>query len=176
MYIMVKRPYGVGDRVAIEGSKGDVVEIDFFVTTLWEVNGELVSSHQPSGRVITMPNSVVLSSHVHNYSYREFPQIWNELSIEVAYETDLAFARRLMVEEADDYLGDEMERAIDRYRRRLAETPVELEVGERPTVNVRQQASWVELRLRYLVHPRQGTRVRNDHLPAHPSTSASSSG
>ena len=32
LYIMVSRPYGVGDRVAIEGSKGDVVEVDFFVT------------------------------------------------------------------------------------------------------------------------------------------------
>jgi len=73
LYIMVKRPYEVGDRVAIEGSKGDVVEVDFFVTTLWEINGELVSSNQPSGRVITLPNSVVLSSHVYNYSYRDFP-------------------------------------------------------------------------------------------------------
>ena len=162
LYIMVKRPYGVGDRVAIEGSKGDVVDIDFLVTTLWEIDGELVSSHQPSGRVVTLPNSVVLSSHVHNYSYREFPHVWNELAVQVAYETDLAFARDLMIGVADDYLGDEMERAIERYRRRLAATPVELEVRERPTVNVRQEESWVELRLRYLVHPRQGTRVRND--------------
>ena len=162
LYIMIKRPYGVGDRVAIEGSKGDVVDVDFLVTTLWEIEGDLVTSHQPSGRVVTLPNSVVLSSHVHNYSYREFPHVWNELLIQVAYETDLEFARGLMVEEADDYLGDEMERAIERYRRRLAETPVELEVRERPTVNVKQQESWVELRLRYLVHPRQGTRVRND--------------
>ena len=67
LYIMIKRPYEVGDRVAIERSKGDVVEIDFLVTTLWEINGELVSSNQPSGRVITLPNSVVLSSHVYNY-------------------------------------------------------------------------------------------------------------
>jgi small-conductance mechanosensitive channel len=175
LYIMIKRPYGVGDRVAIEGSKGDVVDVDFLVTTLWEIEGDLVTSHQPSGRVITLPNSVVLSSHVHNYSYREFPHVWNELSIQVAYETDLGFARDLMAEVADDYLGDDMERAIQRYRRRLAETPVELEVGERPTVNVRQQESWVELRLRYLVHPRQGTRVRNalyerilDRMNEHP--------
>ena len=162
LYIMVSRPYSVGDRVAIEGSKGDVVEVDFFVTTLWEINGELVSTHQPSGRVITLPNSVVLSSHVHNYSYREFPHVWNELSVQVAYETDLEFARALMIEEATDYLGDDMRRAIEQYRERLAETPVELEVRDRPSVNVAQGESWVELRLRYLVHPRQGQRVRND--------------
>jgi small-conductance mechanosensitive channel len=162
LYIMVKRPYEVGDRVAIEGSKGDVVEVDFFVTTLWEIDGELVSSNQPSGRVITLPNSVVLSSHVYNYSSREFPHVWNELSIQVAYETDLAFTRDLMTEVADEYLGAEMERAIEQYRKRLAETPVELEVRGGPSVNVRQEESWVDLRLRYLVHPRRGQRVKNE--------------
>lgn len=162
LYIMTKRPYTVGDRVAIENSKGDVVEVDFFVTTLWEIGGDLVSSNQPSGRVITLPNSVVLSSHVYNYSYQDFPHVWNELSVQVAYETDLEFARELLIEEADEYLGDEMEQAIERYRKRLAETPVELEVRERPSVNVSQGESWVELRLRYLVHPRQGQRVRNE--------------
>jgi len=78
LYIMVKRPYQVGDRVAIEGSKGDVVEVDFLVTTLWEINGDLVSSNQPSGRIITLPNSVVLSSHVKNYTREDFPFVWNE--------------------------------------------------------------------------------------------------
>jgi small-conductance mechanosensitive channel len=162
IYIMVKRPYGVGDRVEIEGSKGDVVDVDFFVTTLWEINGGVVSSNQPSGRVVTLPNSVVLSSHVHNYSYQDFPHIWNELTVQVAYETDLEFARGLMIDEADDYLGDEMQQAIQRYRKRLSETPVELEVRDRPTVNINQQESWVELKLRYLVHPRRGQSARNE--------------
>ncbi|WP_276272404.1 mechanosensitive ion channel family protein [Haloarcula litorea] len=162
LYIMVKRPYQVGDRVAIEDSKGDVVEVSFLVTTLWEINGELVSSNQPSGRIITLPNSVVLSSHVKNFTREEFPFVWNELSVQVAYETDLDFATERMRTVADDYVGDEMAARIERYRERLSETPVELEVQDRPTVNLVQQESWVELRLRYLVHPRRGQRVRNE--------------
>jgi len=162
LYIMVKRPYQVGDRVEIEGSKGDVVEVSFLVTTLWEINGGLVSSNQPSGRIITLPNSVVLSSHVKNYTREEFPFVWNELTIQVAYETDLEYATELMAGIADDYMGDEMAGRIGRYRDRLSETPVELEVQDRPTVNVVQQESWVEFRLRYLVHPRRGQRVRNE--------------
>jgi len=162
LYIMVKRPYQVGDRVAIESSKGDVVAVSFLVTTLWEINGELVSSNQPSGRIITLPNSVVLSSHVKNYTREEFPFVWNELTIQVAYETELAYATATMEAVADDYLGDEMADRIGRYRKRLAETPVELEVQDRPTVNLIQQESWVELRLRYLVHPRRGQRTKNE--------------
>jgi small-conductance mechanosensitive channel len=157
---MLKRPYTVGDRVKIEGSRGDVIEVDFLVTTIWEVNGDLVSTHQPSGRVVTVPNSVVLSAQVVNYTTL-VQHVWNELTIQVAYETDLDFARETMIEVADDYLGDEMAHEIGVYRRRLAETAVELEVQDRPTVNVVQTESWVELRLRYLVHPRTGTQVRN---------------
>ena len=162
LYIMVKRPYQVGDRVAIEDSKGDVVEVSFLVTTLWEIDGGLVSSNQPSGRIITLPNSVVLSSHVKNYTREEFPFVWNELSIQVAYETDFEYATERMRAVADDYIGDEMAARIGRYRERLSETPVELEVQDRPTVNVVQQESWVEFRLRYLVHPRRGQRVKNE--------------
>ncbi|MFB6136711.1 MAG: mechanosensitive ion channel family protein [Halobacteriaceae archaeon] len=161
-YIVVKRPYGVGDRVAIDDARGDVISVDFFVTTLWEIDGQLVSSNQPSGRTITVPNSVVLSSHVYNYTWEEFPHVWNEVTFQVAYETDLEFAATAMTEEADDLLGDEMAAGIERYRERLAETPVELEVRDRPSVNVAQGESWVELRLRYLVHPKRGQRVKNE--------------
>ncbi|MDF9746417.1 mechanosensitive ion channel family protein [Natrinema salsiterrestre] len=162
IYIMVKRPYQVGDRVRIGDAKGDVIEVDFLVTTLWEINGELVSSNQPSGRVVTLPNSTVLSSEVYNFSWEEFPYVWNEISIQLSYETDLAFARQELTDVADDYLGERMAQNIARYRELLAETPVELEVRDGPTVNVVQQESWVELRLRYLVHPRRGQRAKND--------------
>jgi len=161
LYIVTKQPYQIGDRIAIEGSKGDVVEVDLFVTTLWEINGDLVTSHQPSGRTVTVPNSVVLSTHVTNYTREEFPYVWNELAVQVAYETDLAFARERMAEVADAHLGDEMGDRIETYREQLAETPVDLQVDERPTVNVVQKESWVELRLRYLVNPRRAQRVRN---------------
>jgi hypothetical protein len=66
-----------------------------------------------------------------------------------------------MEEVAEDHLGEEMAAGVAEYRDRLDETPVELDVNDRPTVNVVQQESWVDLRLRYLVHPRRGTRTRN---------------
>ncbi|GAB7008618.1 mechanosensitive ion channel family protein [Halorubrum trueperi] len=162
VYITVKQPYGVGDRVRIDDAKGDVIGVDFLVTTLWEINGELVTTNQPSGRVVTVPNSVVLSSNVVNFGGGGSPYVWNEVGIQVAYETDLDFARTVMTEETTDLLGEEMAAGIAAYREALAETPVELEVHDRPTVNVTQGESWVELRVRYLTHPRRGQRVKNE--------------
>ncbi|WP_435335654.1 mechanosensitive ion channel family protein [Haloarchaeobius sp. TZWWS8] len=161
VYITAKRPYQVGDRVRIEDARGDVIDVDFLVTTLWEIDGDLVTSHQPSGRVVTVPNSMVLSSQVFNYSRDEFPFVWNELEVQVSYETDLDFAKETMREVADEFLGDVMQRRINTYRRQLDATPVELEVQERPTVNVRMEQTWVVLRLRYLVEPTKMQATRN---------------
>nr|WP_303647226.1 mechanosensitive ion channel family protein [Haloarchaeobius sp. FL176] len=161
VYILSMRPYQVGDRVRIEDAKGDVIDVDFLVTTLWEVEGDLVSSHQPSGRTVTVPNSLILSSEVFNYSRDDFPFVWSEVSMQVSYDTDLDFATQVMREVADEQLGDEMERRVGTYREQLAETPVDLQVQDRPSVNIVQRETWVELRLRFLTRPRQIQRTKN---------------
>jgi hypothetical protein len=60
---------------------------------------------------------------------------------------------RAVVGQAEALLGEEMPRRVKRYREELNETAVELTVDDRPTVNVVQQESWVELPLRSLVPP-----------------------
>lgn len=106
-----------------------------------------MTSGQPSGRVVTVPNAAVLSSQVINdTALLEF--VWSEVTVQVAYETDLAFARSVMIEGATDVLGEEMRRAIEEYRAQLDRTAADLDVRAEPTVNVVQQESWVELRLR----------------------------
>lgn len=160
-YVMVKQPYRVGDRVEIAGVRGDVVNVDPLVTTLWEVNGGLVTSNQPSGRVVTVPNNVVLGNSVANFSAEDFEYVWTEVSVQLAYETDLAYAMETAREAADAELGDEMERAIERYRRRMDRTPVDLDVHDRPSVNLVQRETWVELRVRMLVQARRSQRRKN---------------
>ncbi|WP_256299197.1 mechanosensitive ion channel family protein [Haloarchaeobius salinus] len=162
VYILAMRPYQVGDRIRVEDAKGDVIDVDFLVTTLWEVEGDLVSSHQPSGRTVTVPNSLILTSEVFNYSRDDFPFVWSEVTMQVSYETDLEFARETMQAVADEHLGDEMERRVETYREQLAETPVDLEVQGRPSVNLTQGETWVELRLRFLTRPRKIQATKNE--------------
>ncbi len=161
VYITVKQPYGVGGRVRIDDVNGDVIEVDFPVTTLREINGELVSSNQPSGRVVIVPNSVVRFLNVVNFGGGGSRTSGTKSRYRSPTRRIFEFARAIMCEEATDLLGEEMSAGIAAYREALSETPVELEVYGRPTVNVTQGESWVELRLRYLTHPRQGQRVKN---------------
>ena len=159
VYIVVKRPYAVGDRVTIANVSGDVAEVDFLVTTLWETGGGL-TSNQPTGRTVTVPNSLVLSSEVVNHGAL-FDRIWTEVPVQVSYETDLPFVRDLMLDVAEAELGDETRAAIRRYQSRIDESPLEIEAPKSPTVNVSQSESWVVLTLRVLVPPRGAQNARN---------------
>jgi len=68
VYLLIRQPYRVGDRIQIEDAKGDVIDVSYFDTTLWEFGGPYLSTQHPSGRIIRFPNSLVLSKTVYNYS------------------------------------------------------------------------------------------------------------
>lgn len=56
--------FSVGDRVEIDGIRGDVIDHGLLATTLMEVG----CGHQRTGRSITIPNSRLLTAHVQNES------------------------------------------------------------------------------------------------------------
>src|ERR1044071_7300064 len=135
IYILVRRPYRVGDRIKIGDATGDVIDVGYIDTTLWEFGGQYISGDHPSGRIIKFPNSKVLDSMVFNYSWPLFPYIWNEIKFNVGYESDLEFIARTMQRLVEEELGENMTELIEQYRTLLAQTPVdELQVRERPRV------------------------------------------
>src|ERR1044072_8001208 len=83
LYLILHNPYRVGDRIQLDAFKGDVVEIGYLDTTLWEAGGDYLTSDLPTGRLIRFPNSMVLSGAIYNYSWRRFPYIWNELPFHI---------------------------------------------------------------------------------------------
>lgn len=162
IYILVRAPYRVGDRIKMGDATGDVIDVSYLDTTLWEFGGQYLSTDHPSGRVIRFPNSNVLSTAVYNYSWPLFPYIWNEITFSVAYNSDLQFVGQTMMEVADEEIGEAMRERIRVYREILAQTPVnELEVREHPAVVFRvNQNTWIDATVRYLVQPREAGRVK----------------
>lgn len=161
IYILVRAPYRVGDRIKIGEATGDVIDVSYFDTTLWEFGGYLSTDH-PSGRIIRFPNSEVLKSAVYNYTWPLFPYVWNEIIFNIAYESDLDFVARTMQEVAEEEVGEDMMERIRVYRELLAQTPVDaLEVREHPSVLFRVSSNtWLEAIVRYLVHPKEAGRVK----------------
>lgn len=162
IYILVRAPYRVGDRIKIGDATGDVIDVSYLDTTLWEFGGQYLSTDHPSGRVIKFPNSTVLDSPIYNYSWPLFPYIWNEISFQIAYESDLEFVAQVMREVAEEEIGQQMIERIKTYRELLAQTTVDqLEVREHPSVLFRiNQNTWLDAIVRYLVKPREAGRVK----------------
>jgi small-conductance mechanosensitive channel len=162
IYILVRQPFRVGDRIQIGDATGDVIDVGYLDTTLWEFGGKYLSSDHPSGRLIKFPNEKVLDELIYNYSWPLFPYIWNEIKFQVAYNADLQFIASTMQKIAEEELGDEMIKRVETFRELLARTPVdELDVREHPRVIFRVgENTWLEAIVRYLVAPREAGRVK----------------
>jgi len=167
IYILVRQPFRVGDRIKIDDATGDVIDVGYLDTTLWEFGGQYISGDHPSGRTIRFPNEKVLDSIVYNYSWPLFPYIWNEIKFQIAYQSDLKFVAKTMQRIVEEELGEEMMERIGVYRDLLARTPVdELEVREHPRVIFRvDEVTWVDAIVRYLVAPREAGSMKSRLIP-----------
>jgi small-conductance mechanosensitive channel len=91
----------IGDRVEIDTTKGDVLDIDLLRTTMLEVNGWL-GSDQPTGRVISMPNNFIFTKKLFNYSHGH-PYIWSKVDFTVTLDSPageaLALFKRVLEDE-----------------------------------------------------------------------------
>jgi small-conductance mechanosensitive channel len=172
-YIVILRgkTFNIGDRIVMGGVRGDVIELGFIQTTLMEM-GEppsvqnadpamWVRSRQYTGRIVTLTNDKIFDTPVYNYT-REFPYIWEEMLIPVAYAADVKRAEEIMTAAATsvtlqfDELG---ESALAELERRYFVQRSEL----KPRVFMRLTDNWVELSVRFLV-AEHGVREVKDKL------------
>lgn len=167
IYILVRQPYRVGDRIKIGDATGDVIDVGYLDTTLWEFGGQYISGDHPSGRVIRFPNEKVLDEIIWNYSWPLFPYIWNEIKFQIAYQSDLQFVSETMQRVVAEEIGKDMSERVEVYRQLLAKTPVdELQVREHPRVIFRiDEVTWVDAIVRYLVSPREAGSIKSRLIP-----------
>jgi small-conductance mechanosensitive channel len=164
IYIIIRNPYRIGDRIEINQFKGDVIEIGYVDTTLWEFAGDYLTNDLPSGRLIRFPNTMVLQSAVFNYSWKNFKFIWNEIPFHVAYESDLDFVEKIIKKVTSEELGPQMADRITQLKKMVEDSPInEMEIKEYPYVSFRiDENTWVEVTVTYLVPPRRAATIRTE--------------
>lgn len=148
--------YRVGDRLSVGDVFGDVYRIDVLTTTVWEAGGpgKSVQGAQPTGALITFPNSEVLRSNIVNYT-RDFDYVWDEIVVGVTNESDLRLAIRLLRDTATALFGDAMSGPASDYARLLSVRGIPREVVDEPQVYVSAADAWTDLTIRYLVPARE---------------------
>lgn len=93
-YVLLRRPFRVGDRIEIGDTKGDVVDIRIFRFSLLEV-GNWVDAEQSTGRLVHVPNGLLFTERLANYT-EGFEYIWHEIPVLVTFESDWKAAREIM--------------------------------------------------------------------------------
>lgn len=102
VFILWRKPFEVGDRIEIGPYAGDVVDQRIFQFSMMEI-GNWVDSDQSTGRILHIPNGLIFTSGVANYTHGpDF--IWNEIPVLVTFESDWEKAKGILkgIAEAHD--------------------------------------------------------------------------
>lgn len=150
IYIVGQKPFRVGDRVEIGEYAGDVIDSGPMMFTVLEI-GKWVHADQSTGRMCQVPNSLVFTKPLVNYS-KGFKFIWNEIPVLVTFESDWRKAKELLRDIAEKHGSgtvDQAQREMKSASRQFLLVSGKLT----PTVYTSVQESGVLLTLRYLCSP-----------------------
>ncbi|MBI9015429.1 MAG: mechanosensitive ion channel family protein [Clostridiales bacterium] len=159
-FIMIKKPFVVGDRIEIGDKAGDVIDQRVFQFTVMEI-GNWVNSDQSTGRMIHIPNQMVFSHPLFNYS-SGFKYIWNEVHVTLTFESDYKKAKALFLKIAEQYalhLTDSIEKELKEASKRYLVFYKNLT----PIVYTEVKDSGIVLSIRYLCEPHR-RRTTNEQI------------
>ncbi len=145
-------PYRIGDRIEINGVRGDVIDVRVLRTTLMEI-GAWVEADQSTGRIVHIPNSWIFEHALYNYT-RGFRFIWNELSITVTFRSDWKAAHDIMLRLANISAEIVEQQAASEIQAMSSEYLVHYSILS-PFVYVRIVENGIRLTLRYLCEARK---------------------
>ncbi|WP_022835587.1 mechanosensitive ion channel family protein [Salisaeta longa] len=151
-------PFAHGDRIEVNGVRGDVVDIGPLQTAVMEV-GEWVAADQSTGRIVHIPNSWLFVHAVKNYT-DGFDFIWNEVSVVVTFQSDWRAARGIVEEVAEELLPDVTREAREQLQAVTRDYLVRYRVLT-PYVYVDMVDHGVRLTLRHLTHTRGRRNLRH---------------
>jgi small-conductance mechanosensitive channel len=149
--------YKVGDRIEVGGKKGDVIDINLLHTTIMEMS-EWVSSDQHTGRLSSLPNFMVLSNAVNNYT-KDFNFVWDEIILPISYDSDWKAAESLIIDiviQETHMIKEHAEEEISSMERKyyISKSSTDPEIFFKLTDN------WIELTARYVAPARQRRILR----------------
>lgn len=102
LFILWRKPFEVGDRIELDGNKGDVIDTRLFKFSLLEI-GNWVGADQSTGRILHVPNHKVFSDSLANYT-SDFKFVWNELQVLLTFESNWQKAKTLLQEIAENHV------------------------------------------------------------------------
>ena len=102
--VILKRPFDVGDRIAIGDVRGEVYDITLTHVYIDEIGGE-IKSDQFSGRNVMIPNHLLFEHNIINYTLTN-DYVLGEVLVDVTYESNLNKAIEIAKKSVDGFTKD----------------------------------------------------------------------
>ncbi|HUV03352.1 MAG TPA: mechanosensitive ion channel domain-containing protein [Desulfobacteria bacterium] len=156
--IFVTGIYRVGDRIEINAKIGDVIDIGISYTTLLELK-EWVAGDQATGRLTILPNGVILSGMINNYT-KDNNFIWDEIELPITYGSDwkeAATTIRHIVGTETKTMAEAAEQEILKLGEKYYLTTRAVE----PEIYLTLTDNWITFHIRYITDVRQRRVIRN---------------
>lgn len=158
-YIFLVKVYKPGDRIEINGIKGDVIDIDSIYTTMMEI-GEWVSSDNYSGRIVKLSNAFVFKGPIYNYS-QDFPFVWDEFDLPIRYGSDMEKAKSIVISIASELLSEYVEQSVANWKTVVEKYYIE-DANVAPTLAITMTDNWMQFNLRYIVDYKKRRWVKHE--------------
>ncbi len=151
-FIMIRRPFDVGDRIAIGADAGDVVDIRLFQFTILEI-ANWVHADQSTGRILHIPNARIFTDVLANYT-QGFEFIWHELEVRITFDSNWERAKALLSKIATRHGRDATLNAEERLHHYPSHYLI-LYKKLTPIVYTTVDTYGILLTIRYLCQPRR---------------------
>jgi len=161
IYLTAGKVYSIGDRIRIGSIKGDVIDINPLRTKVLEVGGEYISADLPSGKLVTFPNSLLLSEPLYNYT-KSFPYVWVDISFHLTYETDFDFVKSKIEQIIQKYLKEKIKNIQETYEKTLQLYGVKKRKFVGINFNLIAFQGWIELRVTFPVDPKEQSKATTE--------------
>lgn len=160
--------FDVGDRIRIGNVKGDVKHVGLFHVILDEVGEDEKMGGELTGRIVHVPNLVVLDQPVLNfskdYSIKEelisCGYIFDEIRIPLKPTSDVKKAAAILEELLHIENNAVMEDAKAAFTDGLPNFIHDLENGPRVTVHIEEKVIWIKGRFVTAIHERNVVKTR----------------
>jgi small-conductance mechanosensitive channel len=159
LFIIIRRPFEIGDRIQIGQFSGDVIDIRFFQFTINEI-GNWVQADQSTGRIVHIPNGQVFKVAQANFN-QGFGPIWNEIGVMVTFESNWQKAKKIMEEILDRHAINLTKDAKDKLLEASKKFMI-IYSSLTPIVYTSVKDSGVMLTMRYMVDPKKRRITEND--------------
>lgn len=159
IYIKLTKPIKVEDRIKVNETIGDIVNINALNFELLEVNSE---NNQSTGIIIHMPNSLIFNSPVKNYN-TVFKYVWDELEIRVDINTNIDKAKKLLLDIVEE--EETIKEIPKKMKRELNKNSADYRVyynNLTPIIYTKIVEDTIYLNVRFLVHPKKQRNVESD--------------